>query len=268
MEDKADALIWHYNSIGSYTVKSGYQCALPLTADPPANILSSSTQWCESDWKFVWSLHLPPKLKHFVWRVCNNFLATKQNLHHRRCSTSDICQVCSQSSESIEHVFFGCAWTKAVWFGSDLGFRVELHSILSFQQWFGEIRAQMTEEESCKPLLCRVIWLCWSIWKARNAYIFNHEPVDPFYVIAKANWEEFEFLAARTSFPVQTGVTNQVRSSSVSRWIPPARGLLKVNCDATFHPMSSKGAIAVLLRDDRGRLVDGLAREVALSSAS
>ncbi|KAI7987372.1 hypothetical protein LOK49_LG13G00962 [Camellia lanceoleosa] len=104
--------------------------------------------------------------------------------------------------------------------------------------------------------------------KARNAYIFNHEPVDPFHVIAKANWEESEFLAARASSTVQTGVSDWVRSNSVPRWIPPARGLLKVNCDTAFHPMSSKGAIAVLLRDDRGRLVDGLALEVVLSSAS
>ncbi|KAI8019758.1 putative ribonuclease H protein [Camellia lanceoleosa] len=113
-EHDAIALIWHYNFIGSYTIKSGYQCALRLTADLPANIPSSSTQWCDSDWKFAWSLNLPPKLKHFVWRVCNNFLAAKQNLYHRCCSTSDMCQVCSQSSESIKHVFFGCAWTKAV----------------------------------------------------------------------------------------------------------------------------------------------------------
>ncbi|KAI7982962.1 hypothetical protein LOK49_LG15G01490 [Camellia lanceoleosa] len=129
-------------------------------------------------------------------------------------------------------------------------------------------QAQLTAEENCKPLLCHVIWICWSIWKARNAYIFNHEPVDPVHVIARANWEESAFLAAQSSPPEHSGVANRVRSSSVSRWNPPARGLLKINCDAAYHPMSSKGAIAVLLRDDRGRLVDGLAREVALSSAS
>ncbi|KAI8019759.1 hypothetical protein LOK49_LG04G02515 [Camellia lanceoleosa] len=119
----------------------------------------------------------------------------------------------------------------------------------------------MIEEESCKPLLCRVVWLCWSIWKAQNAYIFNHEPVDPFHVIAKANWEESEFLDARASLPLQNGVSDRVRGGSIPRWIPPACGLLKVNCDAAFHPMSSKEATAVLIRDDRGRLVDDLARE-------
>ncbi|KAI8018921.1 hypothetical protein LOK49_LG04G00551 [Camellia lanceoleosa] len=86
--------------------------------------------------------------------------------------------------------------------------------------------------------------------------------------LQKANWEESEFLAARTSLPLQNGVSDRVRGGSVPRWIPLACGLLKVNCDAGFHPMSSKGAIAALIRNNRGHLVDGLAREVVLSSAS
>ncbi|KAI7985423.1 Gamma-tubulin complex component 2 [Camellia lanceoleosa] len=132
--EKEDVLVWHHNSVGSYTIKSGYQCALRLTTDPPANLPSSSTPWCDKDWNFMWSLNLPPKLKHFVWRLCNNILATKQNLHHRRCSISDMYRVCSQSSKSIEHVFLGCAWTKAVWFGSGLGILVEFHAVLFFQK--------------------------------------------------------------------------------------------------------------------------------------
>ncbi|KAI7979629.1 hypothetical protein LOK49_Contig290G00004 [Camellia lanceoleosa] len=41
-----------------------------------------------------------------------------------------------------------------------------------------------------------------------------------------------------------------------------------VNCDMAFRPMSSKEAITILIRDGRSSLVDGMAREVALSSAT
>lgn len=102
------------------------------------------------------SLNIPPKLRHFLRRVCNKLLATKQNLYSRRCSATDKCQICSQCSESMKHLLFGCAWTKAAWFGSGLGVRIEFHQIHSFQKWFSEIQECIKDVELCKLMLCPV----------------------------------------------------------------------------------------------------------------
>ncbi|KAI7999843.1 hypothetical protein LOK49_LG09G01673, partial [Camellia lanceoleosa] len=73
-----DTLVWHHDARGCYTVKSGYQEAVKQ-AHIQCNLPGSSADWSAKIWKLVWSLKLPPKLKHFVWRLYHNALATKHN---------------------------------------------------------------------------------------------------------------------------------------------------------------------------------------------
>lgn len=73
-----DFLVWHFNSQGRYTVKSGYHLAMNDQREV-ASKPSSSFQPPKAVWKFIWNLQVPPKLKHFWWRACSNLLATKEN---------------------------------------------------------------------------------------------------------------------------------------------------------------------------------------------
>lgn len=101
-----DRLIWHYAKNGRYSVKSGYHVARAI--GPASNTSNPSSSFIPppSFWKFVWNLNIPPKVKHFWWRACRNALATKENLHKRKCARNPICPLCCNSVESIEQLLF------------------------------------------------------------------------------------------------------------------------------------------------------------------
>lgn len=105
---KMDYLIWHPNSSGIYLVKSGYHIALAEHNAKLPSKASSSFEPPKSLWKFIWNLKVPPKLKHLWWKACCNFLATKENLHKRKCNPSPMCSICCWETESVEHLLFFC----------------------------------------------------------------------------------------------------------------------------------------------------------------
>ncbi|KAI8016996.1 hypothetical protein LOK49_LG04G00979 [Camellia lanceoleosa] len=52
----------------------------------------------------------------------------------------------------------------------------------------------------------------------------------------------------------------------MATWVPPQPGLYKVNCDVAVLHGSSCAAAAAVLRDEHGRMVDGLTKKMCVSS--
>ncbi|KAI8030977.1 hypothetical protein LOK49_LG01G01723 [Camellia lanceoleosa] len=73
VEDKVDSLIWHHDPQGSYTIKSGYHNVMSQSHMRQEHAPSSSFRWTEKEWKFIWSLNVLTKLRHFLWHWCNIF---------------------------------------------------------------------------------------------------------------------------------------------------------------------------------------------------
>lgn len=119
-----DKLIWHSNSSGKYSVKSGYHKAFKKILDLASNQPSSSYTPSKSMWTRLWAIPTAPKVRHFMWKVVHNWLASKENLFRRKCAHSPLCPICGSENESIEHLLFRCPWTRAVWFGSNMAFWV------------------------------------------------------------------------------------------------------------------------------------------------
>lgn len=262
-QGKMDYLIWHPNSNGIYSVKSGYHIALAKHNAKIPPKASSSFEPPKSLWKFIWNLKVPPKLKHFWWKACCNLLATKENLHRRKCSPSPMCSICCKEAESVEHLIFRCSWTKAVWFGSNLSYKVDTLAIPSVMKWTISVMEHFNSALYCHDILSRCIFLAWHVWKARNDWIFNGVPVNPRTVMAKASamWKEFNECEMTHTSQGQT----TTRDGEDSCWQPPHEGSMKVNCDAAVSG-TSKVAIATLLRDHKGIIVDGQACLVRASS--
>uniref|UniRef100_A0A2N9G3K6 Reverse transcriptase domain-containing protein n=1 Tax=Fagus sylvatica TaxID=28930 RepID=A0A2N9G3K6_FAGSY len=76
-----DKLIWHETRDGTYSVRSGYKL---LLKESRVNRPGSS-QSLDPDpfWNKIWSLQIPTKVKHFVWRACHESLPTKSGLFRR-----------------------------------------------------------------------------------------------------------------------------------------------------------------------------------------
>ncbi|XP_028084227.1 uncharacterized protein LOC114285386 [Camellia sinensis] len=198
MDNTADSLVWHFESKGEYSVRSGYSTASTKVSSGFSSPPSFSFQPPKNFWKLLWALKVPPKLKNFWWRVYNNGLTTKVNLYRRRCAPSNLCPICQKFPETIEHLLFGCDWVRAVWFGCDLRYSIVDGPSCSVLHWSCNLLEQLHSVHEWGNLLIFVVWIGWYIWKDQNNLVFNHHPIEPsstFYRARVAN-EEFDSATA------------------------------------------------------------------------
>ncbi|CAL5402705.1 unnamed protein product [Camellia sinensis] len=79
--NRDDLLIWHHNPSRVYSVKSGYALAKQIWHNSNGSNKPSGSLILGTDfWNSIWALDIPPKIRHFWWRVCHNVLATKLGL--------------------------------------------------------------------------------------------------------------------------------------------------------------------------------------------
>ncbi|CAN1272704.1 hypothetical protein LINPERPRIM_LOCUS14692 [Linum perenne] len=60
--NKPDKLVWHYSKDGNYTVRSVYRLATERVVD-------KTYLHVHGKWQSLWQVAVPPKVKHFVWRL-------------------------------------------------------------------------------------------------------------------------------------------------------------------------------------------------------
>ena len=108
-----DCLIWKENRRHEFTVKSTYQVALCLNQQVEAE--HSKAQEDRKWWKKIWALKVPPKVKTFLWRACSNILPTRDNLFRRKIQIDPICELCSQTRETCDHLLWECPFARNVW---------------------------------------------------------------------------------------------------------------------------------------------------------
>ncbi|KAL7241533.1 hypothetical protein ACSBR1_014181 [Camellia fascicularis] len=192
-----DLLIWHHNPSGVYSVKSGYALAKQICHNSNGPSKPSGSLILGTDfWNSIWALDIPPKIRHFWWRVCHNLLATKLGLFRRKCAASGECPICRKDDESVEHLLFECPWTKAVWFGSSLNMRVNPGSIANVTRWTNDLLQGGNLKTESKHIISSAATIAWFIWKSRNDFVFNHQVVDPHVTLQKIThfWQEHDAL--------------------------------------------------------------------------
>lgn len=63
----------------------------------------------------IWKLNIPPKLKLFWWKVLHNGLPVAENLNRRGMKIYNLCQVCGEEVETVQHVIMDCRVAKEIW---------------------------------------------------------------------------------------------------------------------------------------------------------
>lgn len=94
----ADQLVWHYTKDGLYSVKSGYHF---LHSSNRVLILQADRKIL----KTLWSLPIPPIIKHFWGRVFHKALPVAESLKRRGIRVEGTCQLCGDQEESVNHFF-------------------------------------------------------------------------------------------------------------------------------------------------------------------
>ena len=67
-------------------------------------------------WKRIWKIPCPGKIRHFVWRMAHNTIATKDIMGRRGMDIEEHkCFLCNSRNESGKHLFVECQEIKQEW---------------------------------------------------------------------------------------------------------------------------------------------------------
>ena len=108
-----DRLIWTATRNGCYSTKSAYQ--LPSKEEAVKALGPSNTADNKQFWSDIWSLNLPNKIQHVLWRAANDSLPTKLNLIKRNITANSLCDRCCCETDDTIHALWDCIEVKNVW---------------------------------------------------------------------------------------------------------------------------------------------------------
>lgn len=124
-------------------------------------------------WKVIWKLKIPSKVVFFVWTACRERLPTLDFLQNRGMCIPNMCPMCLQDGESLNHLFIYCPFTREVWedmlreVGAARVFLGDITNLfLSWQLFMASVKAKVLWS-----LMCLVV--CWSIWLERSRRTFE-----------------------------------------------------------------------------------------------
>ena len=154
-----------------YTVQSAYlmlndeTCRL-LQEDGPG--LSS-----EGDWKLIWRLEVPPKVRVFWWRVMHEFLPARQILHGRHIERLAACEVCGADQETIRHVLLECTMAKLFWENTKKLAGVKIPHMHPETWAMDLLLAKVCPRREAAAIICGI----WALWVARDRKHHGEQPI-------------------------------------------------------------------------------------------
>ncbi|GLT34775.1 hypothetical protein SLA2020_092720 [Shorea laevis] len=255
MGECADQLVWHYDKYGRFTVKSAYLLTLQVVHEPSMH--SDSTILTSSEWKQLWKLKIPPKIRVFIWRAILNALPSLDNLVRRGIAQAALCPCCHLADESIMHLLFYCPYVEPIWFGSAVGLHPRQLGANCFAEWWRYVKHAAKQMQN--PSLveyCAII--SWQVWKTRNEKLFEHADISPHQVLGRihAMTQEY-FSSSKTDVLAAPSRPQPTITQNQSTWSRPPIGTYKINTDASFTPNSGAAALALVARDASGDICFG-----------
>uniref|UniRef100_A0A803QEQ9 RNase H type-1 domain-containing protein n=1 Tax=Cannabis sativa TaxID=3483 RepID=A0A803QEQ9_CANSA len=254
-----DMLIWNGTNSGNYMVKSGYYFASSLAElNDPGSTFSSENWWTK-----FWKLHLPSKLRIFVWKVYHNVLPVAAELNRKHIAESPFCPLCKMQRESINHALFLCSRAKEVWSLSHLHLNFKLAATSTPEEFLLYASANSSTQE-----FELFLTICWSIWYERNAEYHGKLPklAAAILVFATQYLIKYQSAHASTAASASPAVSNTLPvnvtpvASLVDPWIAPPEGKWKLNTDAACNKSSKLIGIGAVLRDSNGYIKAALSK--------
>ncbi|KAI8534415.1 hypothetical protein RHMOL_Rhmol10G0087700 [Rhododendron molle] len=261
---RTDQLVWHFNPNGCYSVKSGYHIALQNQSEKVPNTPETSFKLEKEVWKVLWKMKAPNKVKNFWWHVCRNILATKENLFKRRCAKDNLCPICDCEVETVDHMLFLCPWANMVWFGCNIKPFGDLRGNGSAVKWTDDM-VKVLGTNKATEFMGRVAAIAWHIWKGRNDFVFKKGTVNPQRTVDSIRHMEREISSIHVISTVQ--MDNPLNQEETSTWRAPDVGRLKANCDVALPKSGKKGKAVAMLRNWKGKMMEGVARSVHIASS-
>jgi hypothetical protein len=158
-----DHFCWKWTSDGIFTTSSAYHSF--FIGQHPIDGAGLLRKMCA-----------PPKCKFFIWLVLHDRCWTAARRKKHGLQDNDDCALCSQVSETIDHILIECSFSRELWF--NFLHRVGWGSIppstnsLGFVAWSKAARKRVQKDDRrCFDSV--VILISWILWKERNCRTFD-----------------------------------------------------------------------------------------------
>lgn len=231
---RPDILSWGYTKNGLFSVRTAYMLGMSIPLQPR-----------NACWDLVWRSDIPPKIRHFLWKMVAGILPTRSLLAHRHIIEDATCPFCSMCPENISHTFFDCVQVQELWEGLISNqFIAELKE-MEPADFLVELQRRLSAEMFQMSYV-----LLWQVWYRRNLLVHQSKSFPVTY------WKQ---RVARTRDELCMAGAQEVRSSvSAGRrtwqWNPPTRSRMKLNSDAAFREDGSV-QVGVAARDHSGAVL-------------
>ncbi|KAK3224846.1 hypothetical protein Dsin_004708 [Dipteronia sinensis] len=204
----SDKMIWHYDKLGSYSVKSGYYIGLSLGTNPSPLGLNQAESW----WKFLWRLKVPAKVKLLLWRACHNWVPSNDNLARRGVRVENACPICKRWHETTLHAMWCCPSLKSIRSMCPFMRSIKLADGMSFLDFMVACKKQIIVADM--ELLAMTIW---RIWYRRNYMLHNVPTIIDDEMALWVTSFLTDFRQAKAAIATGIGIS----STDVAAWCPP-----------------------------------------------
>ncbi|CAN1157627.1 Putative ribonuclease H protein At1g65750 [Linum perenne] len=211
-------------------------------------LLSMNHLHVEGEWRRLWGMRVPPKMKHALWRAARGVLSTREVLQQRGMMVPWSCGVCGGNPENTWHLFIDCDFARDCWRESGFDQIVGNYrdASESFQEWIETVLKGATEEN-----LVGITAVVWAIWRERNARVWRQQSTVAGMVVKGAKEALEEWVKAQELRQVRrSGVISQ----GCLKWHPPPPGMSKINVDAAVFATEGLTGIGMCIRDSSGSL--------------
>jgi hypothetical protein len=167
-EDTAeDEIVWRMTADGAYSARSAY--ALQFEGSK----LSAFTS-------MVWRVWAPARRKFWMWLMLQNRIWTAARLLLREWPNKYFCPLCCRNLETASHLFQECPLSLQIWtemsnWAKVPGFHPSSWSRNKvMEDWFSELASGINLSKAhAKGVRSLTILIRWTVWKDRNARIFE-----------------------------------------------------------------------------------------------
>jgi len=161
LNDQPDRTVWRWANDGAYSAKSAYYM-----------LHSASTPFLGH--KLIWKTWAPLRIKIFLWLAFRRRHWTGDRRARHGLEAREMCYLCDQGRETIDHILAECPFTREVWFHILQALQRSLPQPVAATtlRWWRRLRAAYNGvwHRGIDSLFALV---CWTIWKERNARCFR-----------------------------------------------------------------------------------------------
>ncbi|CAL1392202.1 unnamed protein product [Linum trigynum] len=252
-----DKIIWNLTSNGHFSVNSAFKA-------------EQSSQSLQNDpiWKKIWRLHVPERVRVFVWMAMLGKLTTNQIRKDRHLTDNNSCPECEGISETIVHCLRDCRKAKAVWNKILDANRRAAFFNAGHQDWMKSNILDVSTGNWMGEWGSFYSLVIWYLWKCRNDGIFKGIKLSSstlhHYVTAKANDWARTWIDARKSLAMVEGGN---RTEALIGWKKPPIGWHKMNTDGANQSNMGMATAGGVLRDHNGTWLAGFCSKIGTGTA-